>query len=124
VEIKMTKFGKRTNKKRLRKRQISDYQFIRHHLDKYNQLQAIGFSPEEATTRIKKDTAMASLDKLIFRYDSNKNQPGTIAISLQGIKRTAKVEKWIADKVEANLLIDRQFSLYFPPDPKLKRYKL
>jgi len=120
----MTKFGKRKDKKRLRKRQISDYQLIRRHLDKYNQLQAIGFSPEEATKRIKKDAFMTSIDKLIFRYDSNKSQPGVTSISLQGIKRTAQVEKWIADKVKNNLLIDRQFSLYYPVDPKLKRYKL
>ena len=120
----MTKFGKSKSKKRLRKRQISDYQLIRRHMDKYKQLLALGFTPDEATKKIKKDTTMSSIDKLIYRYTAYKTQPGISSISLQGINRTATVEKWIDDKVQANLLIDRKFSLYFPPDPKLKRYKL
>ncbi|GAH49138.1 unnamed protein product [marine sediment metagenome] len=120
----MTKFGKRTDKKRLRKRRISDYQLIRRHLDKYNKLQAVGFNPNDALKELKKSVSMSSIDKLKFRYDSNKNNAGITSISLQGIKRTAQVDKWIDDKVEKGLLIDRKFSLYFPPDPKLKRYKL
>jgi len=120
----MTKFGKRTDKKRLHKRYISDYQLIHRHLDKYNQLQAIGFTETEALKKIKEDAAMTSIDKLQFRYDSNKTKAGITSISLQGIKRTAQVNNWIADKVEKDKLIDRQFSLYFPADPELKRYKL
>jgi len=120
----MTKFGKRKDKKRLRKRQISDYQLVRRHLDKYKQLLAIGFTESEALKKIKENASMTSIDKLIFRYNAYKNQPGITSISLQGIKRTVTVEKWIDDKIEANLLIDRQFSLYFPSDPKLKRYKI
>ena len=119
----MTKFGKRKDKKRLRKRQISDYQLVRRHLDKYNKLQAVGFTEADALKKIKKDASMTSMNKLNFRYESSKSKPGITSISLQGIKRTAQVEKWIDDKVEDNLLIDRQFSLYFPIDQKLGRYK-
>jgi len=120
----MTKFGKRKDKKRLRKRQISDYQLIRRHLDKYNKLLAVGFTEEEALKKIKQDASMSSLDKLVYRYEAYKNQPGVTSISLQGIRRTVDVDKWIKDKVEKGLLIDRQFSLYYPPNPELKRYKL
>lgn len=124
----MTKFGKRRDKKRLRKRQISDYQLKRQNLDKYNKLIAIGFNKDttedRALKKLKEGYSMSSVEKLNFRYETFKNQPGVTSISLQGIKRSVAVEKWIAEKTKKGLLIDRQFSLYFPPDPKLIRYKI
>ena len=108
--------------------QISDYQLKRQNLDKYNKLITIGYNrdttEDRALQKLKEGYAMSSIDKLNFRYEAFKNQPGTTAISLQGIKRTVQVEKWIDDKIEKGLLIDRQFSLYFPPDLNLKRYKV
>jgi len=120
----MTKFGKTKSKKQLSEKQISEYQLICRHLDKYNKLISVDFSKEEAIKRIKKDASMTSLDKLIYRYEAYKNQPGVAAISLQGIRRTAKIDNWIKDMVDKDLLIDKKYSLYYPPNPKLKRYKI
>ena len=120
----MTKFGKTKSKQQISKQQISDYQLVRRHLDKYNKLLSVGFSKEEAIKRIKKDASMTSLDKLVYRYEAYKNQPGVTSISLQGIRRTAKIDNWIKDMVDKGLLIDKKYSLYYPPNPKLKRYKI
>jgi len=47
-----------------------------------------------------------NLEKLRYRYDRFAAQPGVEAISVEDVKRTQKVEKWIARMQNAGLLID------------------
>jgi len=88
--------------------------------DLYFKMVGRGYEKEKAIEKVK--NATTPLERLIQRYETNVKKPGVIAISLDGIKRTSKVDDWIEDMVEQGLLKDKGTSLVYPINPMLGRH--
>jgi hypothetical protein len=107
--------AKKTKLKKLAKQEA----FYRDFTDDIAEWQKKGFSKEQAIQQTKGE--VTAIDRLVQRYKNSVNVPGVIGISLQGIRRTKKVEGWIDDMEKKGMLMEKAGSLIFPPNPSLKR---
>ena len=86
---------------------------MRTHKDEFSHLMSVGFSKDQALKKIK-GSKMSSVQLLQKRYEMDKEKPGVIGISLQGIKRTSIVDRWIDKMENEGKIIDRGYVLEFP----------
>jgi len=107
-------------KKKLIEKEKKEEELIRLLPEDFWKLKSIGFTKEQAIKRIKKP--FGSLDKLTIMYNRDVERPGIYGISMDNIRRTKDVEKWITEKEEQGLLEDRGDVLKFPANPLLGRY--
>jgi len=88
--------------------------------DQYNHLVSVGFTREQAINKLKKPKT--AVGKLEMMYERDVKRPGVTGISLQGIRRTRDVDKWINQMEKKGLVEDKTYMLKFPYNPLLGRY--
>lgn len=95
---------RKKTKKEFRQQLISDRQLILRNLDKYNHYLSVGYTTQEALSKLKKKEKVNSLEKLIARVDIAINTFGITGISLDGIRITDEVKKYIKDLTNQGLI--------------------
>jgi len=92
----MTFHKGKKSRKVVRKRNLSEYQLIHHHIDAYKHLLSVGYAHTDIVKHLRKSTkGESSAEKLYFRITSAYESPGVQGVSLEGIRVTEPVKVYI-----------------------------
>lgn len=102
------------------RQQRNIYELRKAHAPDYRHLLSVGYPEQKATERLRQDIGRANLTRLKDRVLIAQNSFGVTGVSLDGIKETAEVKKYIKELVDSGVVTRSAGSLKLT-HPKIYR---
>ena len=96
---------RKKSKKELKYQLMSESELISRQPLKYRKLINLRYTRQQAIKMLRKETKMDSLSKLQHRIGVARHQVGTTGVSLDGIRLTEVVKKYIKGLVNDNIIV-------------------